>query len=180
MKGYDSPVPTFPLSIVLYPDPVLRRQAAPVPEITAEVRQVATEMLRLMHEAPGVGLAAPQVGLAWRLFVANPTGAAGDDRVYVNPVLSNPVGPLEPTEEGCLSLPGIRVEVSRPQAITISALGLDGQPFEETADGLLARIWQHEFDHLNGRLIIDKMSRLDRVMNTKKIKELELEYGMQG
>lgn len=172
-------MPTLPLAIVLYPDPVLRHQAAPVAEITAEVRQVAADMLRLMHEAPGVGLAAPQVGLAWRLFVANPSGEAGDDRVYINPELVGPIGPLEPSEEGCLSLPGIRVEVSRPQAITIRALGLDGKLFEETSGGLLARIWQHEFDHLNGRLIIDKMSRLDRVMNTKKIKELELEYGMQ-
>ena len=169
-----------PFSIVLYPDPVLRRQALGVPQVDTEVRQVATDMLRLMHEAPGVGLAAPQIGLPWRLFVANPTGDPADDRVYINPVLSKPVGPQQPYEEGCLSLPDIRVEVIRPFGITINALDINGQPFEEAADGLLARIWQHEFDHLNGRLIIDKMSRLDRVMNTKKIKGLELDYGMQG
>ncbi len=168
----------LPLAIVLYPDSVLRQVAAPVPAIDEQVRAVVTDMLRLMHEAPGVGLAAPQVGLPWRLFVANPTGKPEDDRVYINPELFNPVGPQEPYEEGCLSLPGIRIEVTRPQGIGIRATGLDGKLFEESADALLARIWQHEFDHLNGRLIIDRMSRLDRMLNAKKIKDLELDYGM--
>lgn len=172
-------MPNPPLSIVLYPDPVLRAVAAPVPVVDAKVRAVAADMLRLMHEAPGVGLAAPQVGISWKMFVANPTGNPEDDRVYINPELSQPAGPQEPYEEGCLSLPGVRVEVTRPSAITIKAMDLEGRLFEQTSDGLLARIWQHEFDHLMGRMIIDRMSRLDRMMNAKKIKELELDYGMR-
>ena len=174
-----TPAPSLPLSIVLYPDPVLRREAAPVPAVDDAVRAVAKDMLRLMHEAPGVGLAAPQVGLSWKLFVANPTGKPEDDKVYINPQLVDPKGPLDPYEEGCLSLPGIRVEVTRPSTITIKAMDLEGRLFEETADGLVAKIWQHEFDHWMGRMFIDKMSRLDRVMNTKKIKELEYEYGLR-
>lgn len=173
-------MPAKPLSIVLYPDPVLRLIAAPVPAVDDAVRAVAKEMLRMMHEAPGVGLAAPQVGLSWKMFVANATGKPEDDKVYINPELSSPSGPLDPYEEGCLSLPDIRVEVTRPTVITIKALDLEGRSFEETADGLLARIWQHEFDHLMGRMIIDKMSRLDRMMNTKKIKALEYDYGLRG
>ncbi len=177
--GYHFNVIKLPLAIVLYPDPVLRQAAAPVPAVDDQVRTVVADMLRLMHDAPGVGLAAPQVGLPWRLFVANHTGKPEDDRVYINPELFGPVGPQEPYEEGCLSLPSIRVEVTRPQGISIRAMDLDGKLFEESSNELLARIWQHEFDHLNGRLIIDKMSRLDRMLNTKKIKDLELDYGMQ-
>jgi len=161
------------LKIVHYPDSVLRDKAAPIAAVTDEVKAVAAKMIELMHLAPGVGLAAPQVGLSWRLFVANPTGEPEDDQVYINPELVHFGGGYAARDEGCLSLPGITVEMSRPAEVTIRAMNLKGEVFEETADGLLARIWQHEYDHLEGVLIIDKMSAMDRMANRRAIKELE-------
>ncbi|MBX2851364.1 MAG: peptide deformylase [Phycisphaeraceae bacterium] len=161
------------LAIVHYPHDVLRQMAAPIAEVTDEIKSVAAKMIELMHQAPGVGLAAPQVGLPWRMFVANPTGEAGDDRVYINPQLSGAAGGSAARDEGCLSLPGITVEVTRPTEITIRAINLEGEAFEDSGDDLIARIWQHEYDHLDGVLIIDKMSPMDRMANRRAIKELE-------
>ena len=173
------------LSIVVYPDAVLRRRALPVPAVNDEVRAVAERMIRLMFEAEGIGLAAPQVGLSWRLFVAHvpegddrsasevPPSATLTPQVYINPVLSKPVGELKAMEEGCLSLPEIRGDVYRPQTITMSALGLDGQPLVRTATGLLARCWQHEIDHLDGTLIIDRMTQMSRLKNRSAVRDLE-------
>jgi peptide deformylase len=148
---------------------------------------VAEAMVRIMREAEGIGLAAPQVGLDWRMFVADvpegekrsasgePPSATNGPVVYINPVLSKPTGPVEPYEEGCLSLPEIRGDVLRPPAITITALDLEGQEFTQTATGLLARCWQHEFDHLDGVLIIDKMTAPYRIKNRSAIRDLERE-----
>lgn len=167
------PVDVSKLRIVLYPHPALRAKAKPVPAITDEVRQVAARMLELMHEAPGVGLAAPQVGLSWRLFVAGPTGDPKDDRVFVNPVLLDPGRDLEDYEEGCLSLPDITGEIRRPAKISVEATDLDGKRFRLTSDELPARIWQHETDHLDAILIIDRMPPMDRIANQKAVRELE-------
>jgi peptide deformylase len=167
------PVDPAKLAIVNYPASVLRLKAKPIRAVTDEIKIVALRMLQLMHEAPGVGLAAPQVGLSWRMFVANHSGEPGDDRVFINPVLSEPTRNVEDYEEGCLSLPEIRADIRRPKGITISALGLDGLPFTLTSDELPARIWQHETDHLDGVLIIDRMSPGDRTALRRKIKELE-------
>lgn len=173
------------LSIVQYPDPALRRAAKPVTEVTSEVRQVAARMIELMREAEGVGLAAPQVGLPWRLFVAevppdedrsttsSPVTATDGPVVYINPHLSDPRNGIEPCEEGCLSLPDIRGEVFRPPVITISATDLDGNRFTQTGAGLLARCWQHELDHLDGVLIIDRMSQSSRMKVRARVRDLE-------
>lgn len=161
------------LGIVHYPDPVLRDKARPIEQVDDEVRDVAQRMIELMHQAPGVGLAAPQVGLSWRMFVCNPTGEEGDNRIYINPELSELGGGSASRDEGCLSLPGITAEVTRPTSATIRAVGLDGEVFEESADDLLARIWQHEYDHLDGILIIDKMSPIDKMANKRVLRELE-------
>ncbi|MGE3108068.1 MAG: peptide deformylase [Phycisphaerales bacterium] len=171
--------------IVIYPDAALRRAAAPVPAVTTEVRDVAERMIQLMREAEGIGLAAPQVGLPWRLFVAHvpegedrsahaePPSANLTPEVYINPVLSKPEGELVAFEEGCLSLPDIRGEVFRPETITITATGLDGQTITRRATGLLARCWQHELDHLDGRLIIDRMTQMSRLKTRSAVKALE-------
>ncbi len=161
------------LVIVHYPASVLRQVAAPLRAVNDEVRAVAMRMLHLMHQAPGVGLAAPQVGLPWRMFVANHTGEPGDDLVFINPVLSEATRVTEDYEEGCLSLPEIRATIRRPRGITITALGLDGNTFSLSSDDLPARIWQHETDHLDGVLILDRMSPGDRTALRRKIKELE-------
>jgi len=161
------------LCIVLYPDAVLRIEAVPIEQITPQVRAVANRMLQLMHEAPGVGLAAPQVGLSWRMFVANPTGDPADDRVFINPVLRDPSRQTEDHEEGCLSIPNVNGRIRRPRAITVTALDLEGHEFSLTSDELSARIWQHETDHLDGVLIIDRMNPLDKKANRRAIEELE-------
>lgn len=169
------PVDSQKLRIVLHPDPVLRQVAQPIEQVDDEVRAVARRMLELMHEAPGVGLAAPQVGLSWRMFVANdnPEAGAETDRVFINPELVEPSREVESAEEGCLSLPHIRAEIRRPQAITIHATDLQGERFSLTSDTLAARIWQHETDHLDGVLILDHMSPIDRMANRRAIKALE-------
>ena len=164
------------LHIVFYPHPSLRVKAKDIEQVDDTVRAVAAKMLELMHEARGIGLAAPQVNLPWRLFVANVPDQTDGDRVYINPVLTDPQGPVEREEEGCLSLPDIRGDITRPGGITITALDLEGREFTETADDLLARCWQHETDHLDGKLIIDRMNRMDRLANRRKIKQLELDY----
>jgi len=161
------------LVIVNYPHPVLRQKAAPIEQITDQVRVVAKRMLQLMHEAPGIGLAAPQVGLPWRMFVASDSGQAEDDRVFINPRLVEPAEETEAIDEGCLSLPGINVKVRRPTGISIEATDLEGNDFRLSSDELAARVWQHEYDHLDGVLIIDRMSPIDKLANRKAIKLLE-------
>lgn len=179
------------LHIVSYPAAVLRSKAQPVPAVTDEVRAVARRMIELMFEADGVGLAAPQVGLGWRMFVCHvpesddpederslssiPVSATREPMVCINPVLSEPERDLVSYEEGCLSLPDIRGEVRRPSAITLNALGLDGKPFSLRAYGLLARCWQHEYDHLEGVLILDRMTQPSKIKNRQAIRSLEAE-----
>lgn len=166
-------VSTQQLGIVIYPDPALRRRAAPLERIDDSVRAVARRMHVLMREAGGVGLAAPQVGLAWRMFVANVTGEPEDARVFINPALREPTRQTEPYEEGCLSLPHVTGEITRPRGITIDALDEHGRSVTLIAEGLEARVWQHEYDHLEGVLIIDRMPRADRMANKRALLELE-------
>jgi peptide deformylase len=181
------PIDPRELRIVLYPDPVLRRRGAPVAEVTAEVRAVAARMIELMREAEGIGLAAPQVGLSWRMFVADvppdprqegpgpdgPPGATMGPVVYINPVLTSPVGAPVAFQEGCLSLPEITGDVQRPPVITITATDLEGRRFTQTGSGLLARCWQHEFDHIEGVLIIDRMTQMSRLKNRSALRDME-------
>ena len=161
------------LTIVHHPHPVLRKVAQPVESVTPEVQAICTRMLELLHEAPGVGLAAPQVGLELRLFVANATGDPQDDMVFINPLITVEGKATEDMEEGCLSLPGINASIRRPKAVTIEATDIKGNRFKATSDDLPARIWQHENDHLDGVMIIDKMSPIDKMANRKALKEME-------
>ncbi|MHC4949036.1 MAG: peptide deformylase [Planctomycetota bacterium] len=160
------------LRILHYPAPVLTGRAESVRTVDDEVRALAQRMIELMHEAEGAGLAAPQVGVPWRMFVTSPQGGEDRDRVYVNPVLAVDRGELVTAEEGCLSLPGIYVDVRRPSAATITALDLDGAERTEQAEGFRARVWQHEHDHLDGVLIIDRMTPMSRIATRKALKEL--------
>ena len=178
------------LTIELYPAPVLRQKAVPV-DLNDEVRAVARRMIELMRDAEGIGLAAPQVGLPWRMFVTEvpgyEDGPPGDPaewetepRVYINPELSDPVGPAEPMSEGCLSLPDIRGDVIRPAGITITATDLEGNRFSVRGAGLLARCWQHEYDHLDGVLILDRMNEMHRRKHRPLIREMERDAGLRG
>ncbi len=166
------------LHIVRYPDPVLRRKTRPIASIDETVLAVARRMLELMHEAPGVGLAGPQVGLSWRLFVTNAGDLDPVDRVFINPELALGRGEMAVAMEGCLSLPEIDVEIRRPVHADITATGLDGERFSMSADELLARIWQHENDHLDGVLIVDRMSQMDRLSTRRALKEMREAAGI--
>jgi peptide deformylase len=122
------------------------------------IHDVVEQMFEIMYQAGGIGLAATQVALPYRLFVVNLEARpdAGEELVFINPSLSRPRGNAV-QEEGCLSLPGLRMDVRRPEQIVVKAWSLEGEPFEEDLDGLLARVVQHEFDHLEGRLFTDRL-----------------------
>ncbi len=172
-------IQTASLSIVHYPDPVLRQIAEPVADPSAaQVRDVAQRMIELMNEANGAGLAAPQVGLSWRLFVtrADIESQTLPAQVFINPVFSNVSREMHRHEEGCLSLPDIHVEVQRPMSLSITAFNLEGESFSVNGTDLAARVWQHEMDHLDGILILDRMSAMDRLANRRMIKDLETAY----
>ncbi len=164
------------LGLVFYPHPVLRTKAKPLDAVTDQVCAVISRMFEIMHQAKGVGLAAPQVGLSWRLFVANPTGQPQDDLAFINPTLSQPARETADHEEGCLSLPHVTASIRRPQAVTIDALDTQGQPFSLSSDDLAARVWQHEYDHLDGVLILDRMTPIDKMANRQALRELERVY----
>jgi len=160
--------------IVLYPHPVLRQRAKPVASVDAAIRGLVEEMFSLMREEEGAGIAAPQVGEALRIFVTEEREEEGHPaRVYINPVLSGFDGQLEEYDEGCLSLPGIRGNIRRPPKAVIEAIDLEGKPFRLESDQFMARVWQHEFDHLEGTLILDRMTALDRLRVRRLVKDLE-------
>ena len=146
------------LELVEFPHPALLRRARPLGRIDDTIHDVVEQMFEIMYQAGGIGLAATQVALPYRLFVVNLEARpdAGEELVFINPSLSRPRGNAV-QEEGCLSLPGLRMDVRRPEQIVVKAWSLEGEPFEEDLDGLLARVVQHEFDHLEGRLFTDRL-----------------------
>lgn len=170
--------PTRP--VVLYPDPILRQKAQPVRRVDEEIRRLVEEMYQTMKAEEGAGLAAPQIGVALRIFVTGAPDRGVPFKAYINPVLEDLQGDLEGAEEGCLSLPEIRGVVRRPKQVTIRALDVDGNEFTETGAGFAARVWQHEYDHLDGILIVDKMSPLDRLRVRKALKELKAAWEEEG
>jgi len=163
------------MNIVNYPDPVLRQKAKPLTEINKEVYLKVEEMMELMYQAQGIGLAAPQVGWSVRLFIIDADGDSHEEKVFINPVITEEAGELN-KEEGCLSFPGIMGKVVRAQRIKAQAYNLKGQKIEIEAEGLAARAWQHELDHLNGSLFIDKMSPANRLAISHQLKEFERSY----
>ncbi len=163
------------LSIIHYPDPRLSEVSTPVDEVNDSLHALAERMFELMFAAAGVGLAAPQVGVTVRMFVASPTFDAGDRRVYINPEIVSAEG-AQVCEEGCLSLPGITIKVKRADSVTIVATDLDGNEFTEMLDDLGARVMLHETDHLDGTLLINRMGSVAKLANRKTIKELEEEF----
>jgi peptide deformylase len=146
------------LQLVEYPHPALLRPAKPLLRIDDAVYDAVEQMFDIMYEAGGIGLAANQVALPYRIFIVNVEASpdAGEELVFVNPSLSRPRGTAV-QEEGCLSLPGLRKDVRRPERVVVDAWSLDGTPIHLDLDGLLARVVQHEFDHLEGRLFTDRL-----------------------
>ena len=128
-----------------------------------------------MIETRGVGLAGPQAGISLRIFVASPDTSRANAKVYINPTI-NPAGTVEAIEEGCLSLPDVYGKIRRHNKCTVTATGLDGKEFVEEADGLLARILQHEFDHLEGILVANRMGTVAKIAARKRLKDLQKKY----
>lgn len=147
------------LDIKTFGDPVLKTRAAPVREFDETLQRLTEDMLITMREREGVGLAANQVGRLRRVLVA---AVEEDEYAVVNPKIEASSGETELLAEGCLSIPGIHVDVERPAAVTVSGQDLSGKPIRLEAEGLLARILQHEIDHLNGVLILDRTDRESR------------------
>lgn len=151
------------MPIRLYPDPALRKKAAPIGEIDDRIRKLAGEMIETVHAAPGVGLAAPQVGEALRLVVVDITAGREEGQIHilVNPGIEENEGE-QFEEEGCLSLPEVTERVTRPARLRVRALNLEGREIILDAQGPLARILHHEIDHLEGVLLFDHLGRTKR------------------
>jgi peptide deformylase len=165
------------LQIVNYPHPTLRRKSKAVRRVDAQLRDTVRRMFELMYESRGVGLAANQVDLPLRFLIVNVKGdpAEGEELVFINPVLSRPKG-LEEVEEGCLSLPELYGQVTRPKRIRVNAFGLDGQEIDTELDGMLARAVQHETDHLDGIMYTDRMSITGRLAAADALDDFETEF----
>lgn len=163
------------LQIIHYPDPRLRKPARTVEKFNKQLSALAERMFELMAEHKGVGLAAPQVGVMLRLFVMNLTGEPADRMVFANPVIRDGQG-TRAAEEGCLSIPGIEINVRRSARCRLTAQDLEGKPVEMDGEDLLCRVWQHETDHLNGILILDRMGPSERISTRKTLRDLELTY----
>lgn len=167
------------LPIITLPDPILRQKSTPVERVDDALRRTLDDMLETMYDAPGVGLAANQVNIAKRFIVVdagnNDEEADEDARnplCLINPEIVARSETMRSYEEGCLSLPDVRVEIERPDMITVRYLDRDGKEQELEAEGFLATVIQHEVDHLDGRLIIDFLSSLRRDMIVRRFKKL--------
>jgi peptide deformylase len=180
--GFEHPKPAeatpLSLSVIHYPHPTLRHVSKPLKRVDAELKRWIAEMFDLMYEHEGVGLAANQVDLPYRVFVANVEGdrnAHDAECVFINPVIIRGSGQAE-REEGCLSIPGVYAPVSRKEKITVQAYNLAGEEVSGDFEGLFARIIQHETDHLDGRLFIDRIEPLQRADIAGQLEEFEIDW----
>ena len=160
------------LDILRYPDERLHTVAAPIETVDDEVRRIATDMAETMYAAPGVGLAATQVNVHRRLIVIDTSDTRDQLLTLINPEILAAEGEQE-CEEGCLSVPGIYDKVMRAAKVKVRALGLDGQPFEIDAEGLLAVCIQHEMDHLEGKVFVEYLSRLKQMRIRTRLSKRE-------
>lgn len=170
--------PGLVLQIVHYPHPALVHKSRPLKRVDDELRDMIRQMFGLMYEAKGIGLAANQVALPYRMFVLNLTGdptQPDEERVFLNPVVSRHKGNAE-AEEGCLSLPGLYAQVRRPEAVRLNAYNLAGEEVSLDLEGLFARAVQHEVDHLDGVLFIDRLSPTARMAVADDVHEFELNF----
>lgn len=163
------------MRILAYPDPFLRRKAAPVKEITRELIDAIPVMFETMYAVKGVGLAATQVGIDQAIFVLNMSGEPADELIFINPELVDSEGE-EFELEGCLSLPGLEAKVRRSAKVRVRAADAQGQGFEIEGTGYLARALQHEMDHLSGLLFIDKLGPAARIGIRSRLVEFEERY----
>ncbi len=158
------------LEILHFPDPRLRKKAVPVSKVTAEIRQLAEDMLETMYDAPGVGLAANQINVQKRVVVIDVSEDKSAPLIFINPEIIDKHGERD-HEEGCLSVPEAYEVVTRADTVRVKALNLDGDIFELDAEALLATCIQHEIDHLDGKLFVDHISNLKRQRIKKRLEK---------
>jgi peptide deformylase len=160
--------------LIILPDPLLRQQSKPVETVDSEIQRLADDMLETMYDAPGIGLAAIQIGVPRRMLVIDLSRDDEENKpqVFINPEILKVSDDVSTYEEGCLSIPDYYAEVERPASLTVGYVDRDGKQQTVEADGLLATCLQHEIDHLNGVLFIDHISRLKRDMVIKKFTKL--------
>lgn len=161
--------------ITHFPEPVLGKPAKPIEVIDDSIRRLVERMKDIMVEQKGIGLAGPQAGVDLQIFIVSVDGTKENARVYINPRIE-PEGPQDTCEEGCLSLPSIYGKIIRYTRCTVHALDLDGKPFTEVGEGLQARAFQHEYDHLQGIMIKDRMSQAAKLRARKVLKRMQEEY----
>ena len=169
------------MQIVKYPHPTLRHKCKPLCRVGSEIKKAIGEMLDLMYADEGIGLAASQVDLPYRLFVMNvrcDPKAREEEHVFINPVITSRKGSAE-DREGCLSFPEIYAPVRRPAKITVNAYGLDGRELSYEMEGLYARAVQHELDHLDGVLFVDRLSPTNLMAIKSELDDLEQEFKLQ-
>lgn len=172
------------LDLCYWDDPILREKCKPVEKITDEIKALIRDMIETMDAKKGVGLAAPQIGRGLCLFVMRNTeeGPEGElvlthPQVFINPKITNPSKELEVMSEGCLSLPGLHLDIARPFSITVEALDENGNPFKEILQGYKARVIMHENDHINGKLFIDRINSKLRKKIEPELQRIKREYG---
>jgi peptide deformylase len=158
--------------ITHYPADVLAGQARLVEKIDDNIRQLVQKMTDIMLENKGIGLAAPQAGVPLRLFIISLAGTRENVKVYINPDIT-PSGKFDTIEEGCLSVPGVHTKIRRYKKCTVTATDLDGNEFTEEAEGLYARALQHEFDHIEGTTIVNRMGQVAKIAHRRRLKALQ-------
>ncbi len=160
------------MELKIYPDDVLRKSCQPLREVGDSEAQRLHDMVDFMYECDGLGLAGPQIGWSARVVALDAEQDRTDPRIFINPTLHNPEGEVT-AEEGCLSLPGIQVPVLRAERVKVKAYTLDGNQWEKVVENLEARAWQHEVDHLNGVLFIDRLQPTKLAQIRHQLKKLE-------
>jgi peptide deformylase len=163
------------LEILTFPNPRLRNRAEPVSEVDDQIREIVDDMFETMYAAPGIGLAAIQVGIGLRIIVIDISDEHDQPLCLINPEILSRYGEEE-MEEGCLSVPGYYETVKRAERVRVQALDRDGEPFELEVDGLLAVCIQHEIDHLDGKLFVDYLSSLKRQRIRKKLEKEQRQH----
>jgi peptide deformylase len=157
------------------PADVLGKKAEPVEQIDDNIRQFVDKMYDIMRQNKGIGLAAPQVGVSLRLFIISLDGSREKLKVFINPIVT-PEGRLDAVEEGCLSVPGIYTKIRRYKKAKVTATDLGGNEFTEEGEGLYAKALQHEYDHIEGMTIVNRMSQTAKIAHRKQLKKLTESY----
>ena len=161
------------MKIFTYPDEVLKKKAEPIEEIDDNIKKLVHDMIETLYESDGVGLAAPQVGKSIQLIIVNPDCEPGQEKIYINPKIIKRKG-REVGEEGCLSVPGVYGEVNRSKWVRFTATLLDGKTVTLEAKDFEARVIQHEMDHLNGVLFVEKVQPVEEIRIKRELEQLEL------